>query len=79
MPRLPSYLKKELTKDREIKVISLDQLEDKDEKHYGLNGSPTQVQRIFPPAVNSHREIWTGTQAELSDQLHNKLQELKFV
>ncbi|MBP1756034.1 MAG: electron transfer flavoprotein subunit beta [Firmicutes bacterium] len=79
MPRLPSYLKKEQTKDLEIRVISLDQLEDQDEKHYGLNGSPTQVQRIFPPAVNSHREIWTGTQQELSDQLHNKLQELKFV
>ncbi len=79
MPRLPSYLKKEMTKDREIRVISLEQLEDKDERHYGLNGSPTQVQRIFPPAVNSHREIWTGTQAELSDQLHNKLQELKFI
>lgn len=79
MPRLPSYLKKEMSKDREIRVISLDQLEDKDEKHYGLNGSPTQVQRIFPPAVNSHREIWTGTQAEISEQLHNKLKELKFV
>ncbi len=79
MPRLPSYLKKERTKDREIRVISLEQLEDQDEKHYGLNGSPTQVQRIFPPAVNSHREIWTGTQAELSEQLYNKLQELKFV
>ncbi len=79
MPRLPSYLKKEMTKEREIRVISLNQLEDQDEKHYGLNGSPTQVQRIFPPAVNSHREIWTGTQAELSEQLHNKLQELKFV
>lgn len=79
MPRLPSYLKKEMTKEREIRVISLAQLEDQDEKHYGLNGSPTQVQRIFPPAVNSHREIWTGTQAELSEQLHNKLQELKFV
>ncbi|MDF2486244.1 MAG: electron transfer flavoprotein subunit beta [Herbinix sp.] len=79
MPRLPSYLKKEQTKNREIKVISLELLEDKDEKHYGLNGSPTQVQRIFPPAVNSHREIWAGTQGELSDRLHNKLQELKFV
>ena len=79
MPRLPSYLKKEMTKDREIRVISLDQLEDQDEKNYGLNGSPTQVQRIFPPAVNSHRELWTGTAVELTEQLHNKLQELKFV
>ncbi len=79
MPRLPSYLKKEQTKEREIRVISLDQLEDKEEKHYGLNGSPTQVQRIFPPAVNTHRETWTGTQQELSERLHHKLLELKFV
>ncbi len=79
MPRLPSYLKKEMTKDREIRVITLDQLEDQDEKHYGLNGSPTQVQRIFPPAVNSHREQWTGNQAELTDRLYQKLRELKFV
>jgi electron transfer flavoprotein beta subunit len=79
MPRLPSYLKKEMTKDREIRVISLEQLEDQDEKHYGLNGSPTQVQRIFPPAVNSHRELWNGTQTELTERLHGKLQELKFV
>lgn len=79
MPRLPSYLKKEMTKDREIRVISLDQLEDQEEKHYGLNGSPTQVQRIFPPAVNSHREQWTGDQTELTDRLHKKLCELKFV
>jgi electron transfer flavoprotein beta subunit len=78
MPRLPSYVKKQETKDREIKVISLEQLEDKDEKHYGLNGSPTQVQRIFPPQVNAHREIWNGTSAELTQQLVDKLKELKF-
>jgi electron transfer flavoprotein beta subunit len=78
MPRLPSYVKKQETKDREIKVISLEQLEDKDEKHYGLNGSPTQVQRIFPPQVNAHREVWNGTSAELTQQLVDKLKELKF-
>jgi electron transfer flavoprotein beta subunit len=53
-------------------------LEDKDEKNYGLNGSPTQVQRIFPPEVNAHREIWNGTGSELTEKLMNKLQELKF-
>ena len=31
-------------------MISLNDFEDKDEKKYGLNGSPTQVERIFPPA-----------------------------
>jgi electron transfer flavoprotein beta subunit len=78
MPRLPSYIKKQETKDREITIISLNDLEDQDEKHYGLNGSPTQVQRIFPPEVNAHREVWNGTSTELTDQLLNKLQELKF-
>ena len=42
-PRLPSYVKKMDTADREIEVYSLDDMEDKDETHYGLNGSPTQV------------------------------------
>ena len=78
MPRLPSYVKKQATKDRQITVLSLADLEDQDEKHYGLNGSPTQVQRIFPPEVNAHRELWNGTTTELSDQLLSKLQELKF-
>jgi electron transfer flavoprotein beta subunit len=78
MPRLPSYVKKLETKDREIQVITLADLEDKDEKHYGLNGSPTQVQRIFPPEVNAHRELWNGSVNELTDRLYNKLKELKF-
>lgn len=78
MPRLPSYVKKLETKDREIRVITLADLEDTDEKHYGLNGSPTQVQRIFPPEVNAHRELWNGSAVSLTDRLHDKLKELKF-
>jgi electron transfer flavoprotein beta subunit len=78
-PRLPSYIKKQETKDKEIMVISFEDLEDRNEKHYGLNGSPTQVQRIFPPDVNSYREMWEGTNSELTDKLLNKLIELKFV
>ncbi|WOO37775.1 electron transfer flavoprotein subunit beta/FixA family protein [Anaerocolumna sp. AGMB13020] len=78
IPRLPSYVKKQETKDREIKVITLADLEDKEEKNYGLNGSPTQVQRIFPPQVNNHREVWNGEGKELAEQLFHKLNELKF-
>ncbi len=78
IPRLPSYVRKQETKDREIKVITLADLEDKEEKHYGLNGSPTQVQRIFPPEVNDHREVWNGDGSELTGRLINKLKELKF-
>lgn len=78
-PRLPSYKKKLETEEREINVISLSDFEDKDEKKYGLNGSPTQVERIFPPSNNDDHEIWTGNPAELSEKMEDKLRELKFI
>ncbi|HEX9024916.1 MAG TPA: electron transfer flavoprotein subunit beta/FixA family protein [Clostridium sp.] len=78
-PRLPSYKKKLSTKDREIKVLTLNDFDDKNEKNYGLNGSPTQVERIFPPEVNNAREMWTGSSSELSERMGNKLKALKFV
>ena len=78
-PRLPSYKKKLATKDREVKILGLKDFEDKDENRYGLNGSPTQVEKIFPPEVNKDKEIWKGTNEELSDRLANKLKELKFI
>ncbi|MBP2655817.1 MAG: electron transfer flavoprotein subunit beta [Firmicutes bacterium] len=77
-PRLPSYKKKLETKDREVKVLSFKDFEDQNEKRYGLNGSPTQVERIFPPAVNTDKEIWNGSGAELAERLTAKLKELKF-
>ena len=45
---------------------------------YGLNGSPTQVQRIFPPEVNASRELFAGASSDLSNRLYHKLKELKF-
>lgn len=78
-PRLPSYRKKVSTKDRKIEIITLNDFEDKDEKRYGLTGSPTQVERIFPPSVNNDRETWTGTGAQLSSKIAEKLKQLKFV
>ncbi|WP_088228386.1 electron transfer flavoprotein subunit beta/FixA family protein [Desulfosporosinus sp. FKB] len=78
-PRLPSYKKKLSTKDREIKIISFKDFEDQNEHRYGLAGSPTQVERIFPPSANTDRETWTGTPRELSSQIVTKLRQLKFV
>ena len=45
-PRLPSYVRKTEKADTEITMLSLDDMDDRDETHYGLNGSPTQVQKI---------------------------------
>lgn len=78
-PRLPSYKKKIASKDREIKVITFNDLEDKNEMNYGLNGSATQVERIFPPEVNNDREMWKGNGNELSSKMSSKLKELKFI
>jgi len=78
-PRLPSYRKKLATKGRKIEMLSFKDLEDQDENHYGLNGSATQVERIFPPAVNTDKEMWNGTGEELGDKLAAKLKEMKFI
>lgn len=78
-PRLPSYRRRIETKAREIGMISLNDFEDKDEKKYGLNGSPTQVERIFPPTSNDAHEIWNGQSEELSEKMSSKLRELKFI
>lgn len=78
-PRLPSYRLKKATKDKEITELSLDAFKDKDERRYGLSGSPTQVERIFPPEPNNTSERWEGTGEVLADKIFNKLVSLKFI
>ncbi|MBR2426490.1 MAG: electron transfer flavoprotein subunit beta/FixA family protein [Lentisphaeria bacterium] len=79
VPRLPSYKRKLATRDREIKVLQLKDMEDKDPKHYGLNGSPTQVKRIFPPESHSDHEMWEGNEEDLSGKLFHFLEDKKFL
>lgn len=78
-PRLPSYIRMKATKDREVKRITFADLQDKDEKKYGLSGSPTQVQKIFPPESASDRELWKGDDAELAQKMFDKLAERRFI
>ncbi len=76
-PRLPSYRLKLATADREVKVLSLDDMEDRDPSHYGLNGSPTQVKRIFPPEHSNTRETWEGESQELAERMFAFLRDNK--
>lgn len=78
-PRLPSYRLKLKTQDRPIKVYGLEDLRDDDENKYGLNGSATQVERIFPPEENIEQEMWIGTSEELTERLFEMLKTDKFV
>ncbi len=78
-PRLPSFKLKMQTENREIKQITLNDLDDKNEMHYGLNGSPTKVKRIFPPEENKTHELWCESEKIIGDKLYEKLCELKFL
>ena len=78
-PRLPSYKLMRATAEREIRVLTLDDLADRDPAHYGLNGSPTQVKRIFPPEKSDRQERWSGPPEELADRLSGFLADHKFL
>lgn len=77
-PRLPSYKLKKATESRGIQMFTLQDMEDTDEHHYGLDGSPTQVQRIFPPTSDKVQQKLEGTTAEMADQLYRILKKKKF-
>ena len=78
-PRLPSFRLKLATAGREITWLKLDDLEDRDPAHYGLNGSPTQVKRIFPPDNHVEQIELSGTDAEKAAQACELLAERKLV
>ena len=79
-PRLPSYnRKKAVDPDELIKVYSVADIPGADENLLGLKGSPTQVERIFPPEKNSGQEIFNGTDSELAERLYGLLKDRKFV
>ena len=78
-PRLPSYRRKLATADREITWLKLGDLEDTDSQHYGLNGSPTQVKRIFPPESHVEKIALEGDAKAQAAQLAKILEEKKFL
>lgn len=78
-PRLPSYKVKQNITDNMVKYISLDDLDDKNPDNYGLSGSATQVERIFPPEKNTEKHIVEGNANEQSQELFDLLCDLKFI
>lgn len=67
-PRLPSYLKWKTSRDRDVKVWGLCDLPQSGEAYFGLDGSPTRVERIFAPEKRRRRLIWEGTPQEVAVQ-----------
>ena len=78
-PRLPSYLKKKAIRPEQISICSSKDFPDANMGMLGLKGSPTQVERIFPPAVNTEQSKLSGTPDELACQLRDLLVAEKFI
>lgn len=78
-PRLPSYKREKELREGYLREFSLTDLEDQDESHYGLAGSPTQVERIFPPEKSECREMFDGSPDVLADKMYHVLRETKFI
>ncbi|MFP4478065.1 MAG: electron transfer flavoprotein subunit beta/FixA family protein [Candidatus Izemoplasmatales bacterium] len=78
-PRLPSYKRKMKLRDYQIKTVTLDDLNDKKPEHYGLNGSPTQVEEIFPPSNERKSKFIEGDKETLAQEMFKILDENKFL
>lgn len=79
VPRLPSYRRKVAMKDVTIREMSLRDFADQNPDHYGLNGSPTQVEEIFPPQKSMDAHHITGDKKTLADALTDLLKTEKFI
>jgi electron transfer flavoprotein beta subunit len=78
-PRLPSYRRKLQTMNIPVTIIGFEDFADQDDSKYGLNGSPTQVEKIFPPVVDVEQVLWKGKTENLASNMFDMLKEAKFV
>jgi electron transfer flavoprotein beta subunit len=77
-PRYPSLKGKMRAKKAEIEIFNAN-LINADEYKIGLNGSPTQVTKIFTPPVKGSAQILTGDITESAKQTINKIKELNII
>ena len=67
-PRIPSLRGKMMARSVEIKTLTAADL-DANEKFLGLNGSPTQVVKIFSPPAREGGKMLTGSTEEIVQEL----------
>jgi electron transfer flavoprotein beta subunit len=77
-PRLPSLKGMMRAKKTEARKMSAADIEG-DPKNLGLNGSPTNVVRIFTPPAKGGGQILAGDAGEIVDTLLAKLKERKTI
>jgi electron transfer flavoprotein beta subunit len=75
IPRLPSLRGKRNAKKAQLQTWTADDLGLEEDK-IGLNGSPTQVVKIFSPKISKTGEKYELPPEELAEILYKKLKEL---
>lgn len=78
-PRLPSYKLKRTLRDDIVCFLTFADFADQDPAHYGLSGSATQVERIFPPEKVSQKQNLTGDAQEQAAALFELLDQRKML
>lgn len=78
-PRLPSYKIRKNLKEDAAKILTFADFEDQNPDNYGLTGSATQVERIFPPEKNEEKHIIDGDAETQASELFKLLGEKKMI
>ncbi len=78
-PRLPSYKVKKSIGDDKVKFLTFEDFDDQNPNNYGLSGSATQVERIFPPEKNEEKQDITGNATEQTEKLFAMLSSKKMI
>ena len=78
-PRLPSYKIKRGLTDQVVRFLTFEDFDDQNPAHYGLSGSATQVERIFPPEKVSEKQTVSGDAQAQADALFDLLRQRKML
>lgn len=78
-PRLPSYKIKKTMTDEVVSFLTFADLADQNPDHYGLSGSATQVERIFPPEKVAEKQSISGDAAAQAHALYALLGDRKIL
>jgi electron transfer flavoprotein beta subunit len=77
-PRMPSLRGKMKAKKFKHQILTADDM-DVNESNLGLDGSPTQVVKIFTPELKGSGEFIEGSSDEIADKLIEKMKENKII
>lgn len=78
-PRLPSYRRKKEMEAQSVQLLSLSDLMDADPAHYGMQGSPTRVVRVFAPEHKETRRFLEGSAQTMAEAMLGILKGEKIV